>query len=40
MKGVGVTAEPEVVEYDLQEDDQFFILASDGVWEFMSSQVY
>jgi protein phosphatase 2C family protein 2/3 len=38
VKGVGVIAEPEVLEYTLQESDQFYILASDGVWEFMSSQ--
>lgn len=38
VKGVGVTAEPVVSEYELDDQDQFFILASDGVWEFMSSQ--
>lgn len=39
MKGVGVIAEPEVKEYALADNDKFFILASDGVWEFLSSQV-
>lgn len=40
VKGVGVVAEPEVVEYSLAEDgsDKFLLLASDGVWEFISSQ--
>ena len=38
VKGVGVIAEPEVTEYTLEENDKFYILASDGVWEFISSQ--
>ncbi|KAI8470546.1 MAG: phosphatase 2C-like domain-containing protein [Monoraphidium minutum] len=32
----GVTAEPEVVEFELSEADQFLVLASDGVWDVMS----
>ena len=39
MKAVGVIPEPEVKIFDLQESDQFMIMASDGVWEFISSQV-
>jgi protein phosphatase 2C family protein 2/3 len=35
---VGVIAEPEITEYDLVEDDFAIILASDGVWELLSSQ--
>ena len=31
--------EPEVKTFDLQESDQFMIMASDGVWEFITSQV-
>ncbi len=39
VKQVGVIAEPEVKVFDLDlEHDQFLILASDGVWEFISSQ--
>jgi serine/threonine protein phosphatase PrpC len=34
----GVTAEPEVVEVPLQEEDQFLILASDGLWDVVSDQ--
>jgi len=34
----GVIAEPEVTEYFLKEEDKFMILASDGLFEFMSSQ--
>lgn len=35
---VGVIAEPEVVKHEITSDDQFIILASDGVWEFIPSQ--
>jgi serine/threonine protein phosphatase PrpC len=35
---VGVICDPEVVHYQLSENDRFIILASDGVWEFISSQ--
>lgn len=34
---VGVIAEPEIIEYKFVEEDKFFILASDGVWEFIDS---
>jgi len=39
VKRVGVTAEPEVIVYELDETYKFLIMASDGVWEFISSQV-
>ncbi len=35
---VGVVAEPEILELDLQKDDKFIVLASDGVWEFLSNE--
>jgi serine/threonine protein phosphatase PrpC len=35
---VGVTAVPVVREYFLKEDDTICIIASDGVWEFMSNK--
>jgi len=36
---VGVIAKPEVWERDIDRDtDKFFVLASDGVWEFISNQ--
>jgi serine/threonine protein phosphatase PrpC len=38
LKRVGVTASPEVKAYDLTKDDLFMILATDGLWEFISSQ--
>lgn len=37
VKPVGVIAEPVVSFHDLHENDNFFILATDGVWEFISS---
>lgn len=38
VKKVGVIPEPEVTIYDVQSEDQFLIMASDGVWEFISCQ--
>jgi len=36
--GCGVTAEPELARVELGEQDKFAIWASDGIWEFISSQ--
>lgn len=33
-----VSAEPEVKQWQLQDGDEFLILASDGVWDVLSSQ--
>lgn len=38
VKNIGVIAEPEVTLHTIGPDDSFLILASDGVWEFVSSQ--
>lgn len=35
---VGVIAEPEVTFCEIQKQDDFLILATDGVWEFITSQ--
>ena len=35
---VGVIAEPEILELDLCKDDKFIVIASDGVWEFLSNE--
>lgn len=35
---VGVIAEPEITEYDIVDDDFAIVVASDGVWELLSSQ--
>jgi serine/threonine protein phosphatase PrpC len=34
---IGVICEPEILEYELTDKDKFVLIASDGVWEFMSS---
>ena len=34
---VGVITEPEINEYFFMEEDKFIIIASDGLWEFISS---
>lgn len=34
-----VTAEPDIVEHELGEDDMFLVVASDGVWDTMSSDL-
>ena len=38
VKSVGVIADPVVSSYNLTDQDEFLILATDGVWEFLSSQ--
>ena len=35
---VGVMSEPEIKEFFFDEGDNFMIIASDGIWEFISSQ--
>lgn len=35
---LGVFAEPEITETEVRPEDRCILLASDGVWEFMSSQ--
>lgn len=37
-ESIGVTAEPELLRKELTEEDQFIVLASDGVWEFLTNQ--
>lgn len=34
---VGVSSEPEITEMLLTEQDKIIIIASDGVWEFLSN---
>ncbi|CAM9234569.1 unnamed protein product [Choristocarpus tenellus] len=38
VKRAGVIATPEVTLRELQPEDRFIIMASDGVWEFMDNQ--
>jgi hypothetical protein len=37
-KEVGVTAEPEILEWQITPKDKFAVVASDGVFEFITSQ--
>jgi len=34
----GVIADPEIQIIDLTAEDQFIVIASDGVWEFLSNE--
>lgn len=34
---VGVIADAEILEMNLLESDKFIVIASDGVWEFLSN---
>ena len=34
---VGVISDPEILEILLKEEDKFIVIASDGVWEFLSN---
>ena len=35
---IGVIVNPEINEYQFLNEDKFFILASDGIWEFISTE--
>lgn len=37
-QSVGVTPEPEINIYDINQNDRIIIIASDGVWEFLSNE--
>ncbi|KAL4513107.1 hypothetical protein ABPG72_017792 [Tetrahymena utriculariae] len=37
-QSVGVISEPEVSSYEITEEDKFLVIASDGVWEFLSNE--
>ena len=34
-----ITAEPDIVSVEMEEGDQFMILACDGIWDCMTNQV-
>jgi serine/threonine protein phosphatase PrpC len=35
---LGVISEPDIFDYTLRKTDKFIIIASDGIWEFITSQ--
>ena len=35
---VGVNCIPEVKEFHIQPNDKFIVIATDGLWEFMSNE--
>ena len=37
-KPYGVTHKPEIIKIAADKRDKFILLASDGVWEFISNQ--
>lgn len=37
-ESIGVTAEPELLVKEMTREDKFVIVASDGVWEFLTNQ--
>ena len=37
-KKLGVIAEPDVIEYELNEKSKFVVMCSDGVWEFLDNE--
>ena len=37
-KKLGVLGEPDIYEYVIGEEDKFVIVASDGVWEYLSNE--
>ena len=37
-KKLGVLSEPDIYEYVLNENDKFIIVASDGIWEYLSNE--
>ena len=36
---VGVATDPEIMRFELQPEDKFIIIASDGVWEFLTNEM-
>jgi serine/threonine protein phosphatase PrpC len=33
----GVSCDPEITEYEIKPEDKFIIIASDGIWDFLSN---
>jgi serine/threonine protein phosphatase PrpC len=37
-KKVGVISDPEIIEYTITGDCKFVVIATDGVWEFLTNK--
>jgi len=37
-KKAGVIAEPEIIQTDSKDDDQFIVIGSDGLFEFLANE--
>ena len=37
-QSVGVSCRPELIYYNVTPEDRFLVIASDGVWEFLSNE--
>ena len=37
-KQVGVIPNPQIVEYTIDKFSKYFVMASDGIWEFISNE--
>ena len=37
-KKVGVIPNPQIVEYKIDKSSKYFVIASDGIWEFISNE--
>ena len=35
---LGVICDPEIMEYEIQSDAKFMVLATDGIWEFLDNE--
>ncbi len=35
---VGVTWEPEILEFTIDSDSKFLVIASDGIWEYINNK--
>ena len=36
--GLGIVVDPEILEHFFEKEDKFIVLASDGIWEFLSNE--
>jgi len=37
-KKIGVISEPDIFEYEIKQNDKFIVIASDGIWEYLTNE--